>query len=111
MPQLYPAYGPVRKAKFLEAASARGYGKATEIIREFVPTFGIEKSDGPAKTFTVKCSQYVSTRQRATVEVEAASEQEAEKIVRAMAEDEIDWTDDHYDSEADHFQIDHIEEN
>lgn len=106
---LHPSFGAVPPAEFYRAMQAPA-GHATEILRQFVPTFGIRGSDPTAmlKKFEVSVSRTCELRQHARISVEAQTKDEAEKLIDAMDWDGFAWSDGQADTD-DH-EIDHIME-
>lgn len=104
----HPSFGIIPPDEFAKAVSAP-HGEAGKIIRQYDPLWGL---GGNGKKYKVKCTQYhtVKTLQECTVEVEAADEQGARKLIHGMDDSEFKWRDRYDDEEDDDFEIESIEE-
>jgi hypothetical protein len=108
MKQLHPSFGPVPPAEFKRAMNAPAL-VAADIIRKYDPSFGKTDNASEPKKFRVRVRREVSNYERATVEVEAASKEDAETLVEAMPPSGFDWS--YSESgDADTFYVENTEE-
>lgn len=104
----HPSFGVVPEDKFREAERAPAM-KSAQILRQFDPLFGIVKGDEKLKTFEVKVSRRVVTKQWARTEIRAKDQKQAEQLLDAMDWEQFDWADGFADHDDD-YEIEEMEE-
>ena len=105
---MHKSFGPVPPDKFSEAVNSPS-GGAAKIIRKFVPGFGITPNEKGELKFRFTCQRTIIALERAKVEVEADSEEAAEKLLDEMDWEHFHWSDYGCQDKADYDVLDCVQ--
>jgi hypothetical protein len=105
----HQSFGVVPEKAFREAESAP-YGKATQILRQYDPLFGLVKDGQQVRRFSIECKQRKTVDEYCTVQVEALDEKQARDFVRSLPDEQFRWQEDYGSEDEDDFEITKVRE-
>jgi len=89
----HPSFGPLNAEEIAKSIDAPA-GEFARRIQKIDPLWGRSYSEGQVRTFEVTVQRDVAEIERAKVQIEATSIEEAEKFVDLMDWDKFKWS--HY---------------